>query len=195
MIKVIHRVNTISGLARVPPGCGVEIDIRNEGSRLILNHEPFEGGESFEDFCSAYNHKLLVLNVKTEGIEEEVLKTVKRHGIKDYFFLDLTFPKILELSAKGEKNIAVRFSEYEPIENALCLKGKVKWVWVDTFTKLPLTKKIYQKISKASFKVFLVSPERWGRLGDIKKYKKFFKKEKILIDAVMASHELISEWD
>ena len=194
MIKVIHAVNTLTALKGTPEQYGVEIDIRNEGKKLILNHDPFGTGDSFEEYCANYKHKLMLLNVKTEGIEEEVLRIVKKYGIKDYFFLDITFPTILRLTKQGEKNIAVRFSEFEPIENSLALKGKVNWVWVDTFTKLPLTKKTYSKIRKAGFKVFLVSPERWGRPEDIEKYKKYFTSNKITIDAVMGSKDLIEGW-
>lgn len=195
MIKVAHRVNTISELRAIPRGFGVEVDIRNRGNELILSHGPFSGGDSFDEYCNDYSHSLLVLNVKTEGIEDEALRIVKKHGIEDYFFLDITFPTILKLSAQGEKNIAVRFSEYEPVENALALRDKVKWVWVDTFTKHPLTKSSYAKIRKAGFKVFLVGPDRWGRPDEIGAYKTYLKKNGMAIDAVMSSSELLERWD
>ncbi|HLC79739.1 MAG TPA: hypothetical protein VJG83_04955 [archaeon] len=193
-IMVVHAVNTIGELLTIPHELGVEIDIRNDGKKLILHHDPFENGDLFEDYCANYKHKFMLLNVKTEGIENEVLDIVKRHGIRDYFFLDITFPAILKLLAKGEKNIAVRFSEFETLENSLALKGKVNWVWVDTFTKLPLTKNAYKKIRRAGFKIFLVSPERWGQPQKIEKYKKYLEKNKIHIDAIMCSKGLTDRW-
>jgi|SRR3989344_635437 len=195
MLKIVHRVNSIRELKNIPTKYGIEVDIRNEGKKLILNHDPYYEGDSFENYCKEYKHAFLVLNIKTEGIEKEALRIVKKSGIKNYMLLDITFPTILKLSNEKEKNIAIRFSEYEPIENAISLKGKVKWVWVDTFTKLPLTKKIYERIRKNGFKIFLVSPDRWGRKKDIEKYSKYFKKNNIKIDAVMSSKELIGRWD
>lgn len=194
MIKVSHRINTIKHLRNIPASYGVEIDLRDDGKNIILNHDPFKPGELFEDYCKEYKHALMLLNVKTEGIEDSVLKIVKKYKIKNYVFLDITFPTILKLAKKREKNIAIRFSEFEPIENALALKGKIKWVWVDTFTCLPLTKNIYQKIKKAGFKLFLVGPDRWGRPKDIKRYADFLRKNNIRIDAVMSELKLLNEW-
>jgi len=195
MLKVAHRINTLKGLAEVPAEYGVEVDLRNDGKKIILNHDPFSGGALFEDFCKNYRHALLLLNIKTEGIEHEVLRIVKKFGIKNYFFLDLTFPTILKLSEEGEKNIAVRFSEYEPIENALALKGKVKWIWIDTFTKLPLTPQSYRKIKKFELKIFVVGPDRWNRFNDIEKVKGYFAKNRMNIDAVMSELSLLEKWD
>ncbi len=194
MLKVIHRINTIRELEKIPKEYGVEIDLRNEGTNIVLNHDPFEKGESFEEYCRNYDHALMLLNVKTEGIEEDVLRIVKENNVKNYFFLDLTFPSIIKLISQGENNIAIRFSEYEPIENALALKGKIKWVWIDTFTKLPITKEIFNKIKESGFKTFLVSPDRWGREDDIEKYSQYIKENNIDIDAVMSSLELIERW-
>ena len=46
------------------------------------------------------------------------------------------------LTKKGQKNIAVRFSEYENIFLTNQFKNKLKWVWIDTVTMLPINKKI-----------------------------------------------------
>lgn len=195
MIKVVHRVNTVKELEKVPKNYGVEIDLRDYGSEIILNHDPFLGGESFEAYCKEYDHALMILNVKSEGIEEHILEILKKYKVKNYFFLDITFPTIFKLSKKGEKNIAVRFSEFEPIQTVLSLKKMVKWVWVDTFTKLPLTRNDYLIMKKLGFKIFLVSPDRWKRPKDIVKYGKYLKENKIAIDAVMSSLDLLKKWD
>ena len=38
------------------------------------------------------------------------------------------------LSDKGEKNIALRYSEYEGLDTVEKMQGKGDWVWVDCFT-------------------------------------------------------------
>ena len=69
---------------------------------------------------------------------------LKKYNIKNYFFLDSSFPMINLLSSSGEKKIALRFSEYEGVDTIVNMKNKVNWVWVDCFTEFPLNDKIYQ---------------------------------------------------
>ncbi|MEX2114110.1 MAG: phosphatidylinositol-specific phospholipase C/glycerophosphodiester phosphodiesterase family protein [Pirellulales bacterium] len=162
MLTIAHRVNTIVQLRQVPPECGVEIDLRDSGDRLILQHDPFSDGENFADWLAHYRHAHLILNVKSERIEHRVLELVHERGIDAYFLLDCSFPMIRLLSGLGERRIAVRFSEVEPIEAALALAGKIEWCWVDCFTRMPLTPATYDRL-KASFKLCAVSPELQGR--------------------------------
>ena len=158
MIIINHRVNTVEKLKNTPRECGVEIDLRPFRDKIILNHEPFSDGESFDEFLKYYDHSLLILNVKSEGIEEEVLSLVRRHGIKDYFFLDVTFPFMIKYINKGVHEFATRFSEFESIQTCLNLKGKVNWVFVDNFTHLPVENDAFAILRK-HFKICIVSPE------------------------------------
>lgn len=171
MLKIAHRINTLEQLKSVPVEYGIEVDIRSEGDRLILHHDPFVKGESFEEFLVHFKHSFIVLNVKTEGIEAAILELLKKYGIKDYFFLDLSLPFLVKYAKRGEKNIAVRFSEYEPMEFVMRFKGLVDWVWVDCFTRLPLADENYA-VLKENFKICLVSPELQGhpieRIGEFK---------------------------
>ena len=40
---IVHRINYIKDLINLPTDYGVEVDLRSQGSKLILNHEPFKG--------------------------------------------------------------------------------------------------------------------------------------------------------
>lgn len=66
------------------------------------------------------------------------------------------------LSQNGERNVAVRFSEYEPVEAALRLAGRVNWVWADCFTQCPFDEASHRAL-KQHFKLCVVSPELHGR--------------------------------
>lgn len=158
MIYIRHRVNTTEDLKTVSHEMGVELDLREAGGKIILQHDPGKTGELFEDYLKEYHHGLMILNIKTEGIEEAVLEMVKKHQIKNYFFLDTAFPAMMKLIRKGERRIAMRFSEHEPAEACLAMKGQVEWVWVDCFTRLPFTPENYAQL-KPYFKFCLVSPE------------------------------------
>ena len=168
---IIHRINTISDLKNIEPKYGTEIDIRAWGSKLVLNHEPFQDGEKLVDYLDEYHHGTLILNIKEDGIEDDVLQLVRqRPQINSYFLLDVEFPYLNNASRQGEKNIAIRFSEDESIETVKKYVDKVNWVWIDTNTRLPITSENKEILAK--FKKCLVCPSRWNRPQDIEKYKR-----------------------
>ena len=192
MELIIHRINKIKDLIKIPKIYGTEIDIRTKGSKLILNHEPYENGDKIENYLENYNNKTLVLNLKEAGIENDVLKIVKQYSIKSYFLLDVEMPYLYSATKKNKKNIAVRFSEYEDINLSNYFKNKAKWIWIDTVTKLPINRSNLKIINK--FKSCIVCPERWGRSYDIQTYKKLMKKLKFEPTAVMTSKKFIYQW-
>lgn len=163
MIIIKHRINTINELLSLPLVYGVEVDIRTKGDRLIIHHDPFADGEDFTAWISVYRHGILILNVKEEGLESRLIELMNSQGIKDYFFLDQSFPFLIKWSNLGEHRCAVRVSEFESIETALTLAGRVDWVWVDCFTKFPLGQQDARRLKRAGFKLCLVSPELQGR--------------------------------
>lgn len=166
-----HRVNAVADLSRVPAEYGVELDLRDRGERLILQHDPFRDGEDFAPYLREYRHGTMILNVKSERIEPRALDELRQAGtVRDYFFLDCSFPMIRQLVRQGEHRIAVRFSEFEPIEGVLALEGQVDWVWVDCFTRLPLDDRSHGLLSR-SFKICIVSPELQGH--DLVRIKEF----------------------
>ena len=154
---IIHRINKINELKEIPKMFGCEIDIRTNGSNLILNHEPFGKGDFLTDYLDNFNNGTLVLNIKESGIENYVLKEVRQRNIKSYFLLDIEFPYMYKASLNGEKNMAIRFSEKEAIENLRFFKNKINWVWIDTISKFPIKKNIVQELSE--YKSCLVCPE------------------------------------
>ena len=163
---IAHRINKKEELKNLSRKYGVEIDLRdNVDGTIYINHDPFILGENFEDYLKEYNH-----------------------------FLDSSFPMIKLLSDKGEKNIALRFSEYEGIDTLEKMQGKVNWVWVDCFTKLPINNEIYKKIKDMGYKLCLVSPELQGQAEKLELYIKQINKEKIEFDAICTKEYNIEKW-
>jgi len=117
---------------------------------------------------------------------------VKKAKIKSFFLLDVEFPYIFKCLKKRQRNIAIRFSENETIETAKLMVKKFKWLWIDTLTKLPITKKNIKIINK--YKSCLVCPERWGRAHQIDIYKKKLKNLKFKPSAVMTSYKYAHKW-
>lgn len=189
---VLHRRNTVELLQNTPSYYGVEIDIRSYGNRLVLQHDPFQSGEDFEEWLSHYNHRTLVLNVKEEGLEDRIVELMKRHQIEDYFFLDMSFPFIIRKSAHGLKNIAVRYSEYESIETVVAIHSRVSWVWIDSFTCIPQRVEHYHQFQEMKLKTCVVSPELLGRTkNEISAYRDWLKQHAIRVDAVCTKNTLL----
>ena len=190
---VAHRVNKIKDLMTLPQNYGVEIDVRGWGKDLILNHEPLESGDSLDEYLKvAGPDRLVIFNIKEAGVEQKVHDLAAKHGVRNYFLLDVEFPYLYRAARAGEKRIAIRYSEDESIETVLKYKGKVDWVWIDTNTTLPLDKTVVEKLK--GFKLCLVCPERWGRPGDIKKYREVMANLGLELDAVMTSMAHAKEW-
>ncbi len=190
---IIHRVNKIKELNKIPSKYGVEIDIRSFNKKLILNHEPDTKGEELSKYLKNFKHLILIANIKEAGIEDKVIRLIKKFKIKKYFLLDVEFPFIYKASNYGEKNISIRFSEKEAIETVKNFVKKVNYVWIDTFTKFPINKKNLSVLDK--FNKCLVSPDRWNRPKDIKRYKKIIFDKKIKIDYVMTSRRYVKDWE
>ena len=183
---IAHRRNSIQELINTPTHYGIEVDIRSSGQRLVIHHDPFVMGEDFEEWLASYQHQLLVLNVKEEGLEARLIALMQQYKIANYFFLDQSFPFLIKWTKLGESRCAIRISEYESISTALTLTGKAQWVWVDFFSRFPLDATSGKQLKEAGFKLCLVSPELQGinPITAIPRLKELIRHLGIKIDAV-----------
>lgn len=192
---IAHRINTVAALKNTPQNYGVEIDIRPYADRLIIHHDPFCEGDFLNEYLSHYNHGTLILNIKSEGIEFDIIKLLKKYHIDDYFFLDSSFPMITKLAANGITNQAIRFSEYEGMDTLTNMSGKIKWVWIDCFTQLPLNQEVYRQLKNLGYKLCLVSPELQGQEKKILQYRDFLADNNIVLDAICTKSWNITNWN
>lgn len=191
---ITHRINTLEELKCLGPDEPIEFDVRDSNGKCIVQHDAFQEGIDFEEFLHAVGNRFLIVNVKAEGIETKVLSLLKLFGCNDFFLLDCSFPKIVELCKQGENRIAVRYSEYESIHTVLLLANKVKWVWVDCFSFLCLSKNDVEKFHQANMKVCLVSPDLQKRPHEVNDYIKELLSKDIKIDAVCTKRANRSAW-
>lgn len=164
MIIIRHRANSLREISSIKTKYGVEIDLRSHNSAIIISHDPFMADPIlFDEWLKFYNHKILILNVKEEGIEEKVLDSVHRHNIKDFFFLDQTFPLIVKTLKGGETRTSIRISDLESISNLEkidhFLPLKPNWVWIDSLTGNWEHLSYLTDIKKMGFRICLASPE------------------------------------
>lgn len=186
MLYISHRINDINQLKQTPSDMGVEIDIRSNGQNLILQHDPFTPGTQFHDWLKCYQHQLIILNIKEEGLEERILSCLNEFNITNYFFLDQSFPFLVKSVRQGQKQSAVRVSEYESIKTVKNLAGQVDWVWIDYFTKFPLDPSEINELKQLDFQLCMVSPELQGYNPEIEisKLAHFFNSSEIKLDAI-----------
>lgn len=195
MIYIAHRINNISQLERLDKNLGVELDLRDaQDGSIYISHNPYESGEDFQEYLKHYEHGFMILNIKSERIEIEVTKLLRERGITEYFFLDSSFPMIYLLSGGGEQNIALRVSEFEGLDTARNMAGKIKWIWIDCFTKIPINKIQYDELKKLGYKLCFVSPELEGRDKDLEAYAEFLRKNGMEMDAVCTKEYNVRRW-
>ena len=160
-----HRRNKQAELEETPISLGVEIDLRSWGRELVLEHDPCVRGETLVDWIRAYRHSGLILNVKEEGLEGQLLEMMSEQNITDFFFLDQSYPFMVKwLKAGLGRHIAARVSEYESIESLESLPSLPSYIWCDSFTgdwsHLPT---VVQYALESESSIVIVSPELQAR--------------------------------
>lgn len=195
MLYICHRINVSEELKAVPRGCGVELDLRDStNGEIYIEHNPFTYGEPFEEYLKNYRAGLMIANIKSERIEEKAMELMNKYGVKEYFFLDSSFPMIYLLSQKGIYNTALRFSEFEGLDTIEAMRGRAKWVWADCFSKMPLDRESYDKIKKWGYKICIVSPELQGQPEKLEEYGKYLYDSGLIPDAVCTKIHNIEKW-
>ena len=163
MLIMAHRVNTVLHLSHIPTWFGVEIDVRWDNGFLWLGHDPGQRDQKFVDWILSFNHKFLVVNVKEEGIEDEIVGILDCSGVDSYFFLDQSFPFLIKKRELLAGKSAIRASEYESMDTVKNLANKFKWVWLDSFERIWFSEEDLRQIRMWGFNICLVSPELQGR--------------------------------
>jgi hypothetical protein len=194
MIIFAHRINTINEMKALPDDIGAEIDVRDYRDCLVAAHDAFVGGELFEDVLSVANQRQLIINVKSEGIENEVIRILTEYNIDNYFLLDCSFPAIVKLCKQGIGKIALRYSEFEGMDTLVNMKGAAEWVWVDCFSKNPFELNNFIKIKNLGYKICLVSPDLLGRPEQISHMVDWLKLKNYSPDAVCVKSMNIKHW-
>ena len=137
-----HRINSLDQLKNVDKCFGVEIDVRDYKSDLILGHDPFQKKIIYlEEYLSSLGGRNIIANIKSERIEEKFVEMKKKFAPdSEYFFLDSSFSMISKFGSIY--NFASRFSEFESLDTSINLltNSLINWIWIDTFTSFPISR-------------------------------------------------------
>ncbi len=194
MDYIIHRVNTISEMSMVNTKFGLEIDIVYENGQLLLKHSPqdlLNENTELEKYLKKYKHKRLILNIKSSGIEEEVISMTKKYT-DDFLLLDVEFPFIIKNYKKFGKYFLLRISKYEAINNLEYFRNYIDWVWLDTYEEFMFKNEFKEKINL--FNICLVSIERWNQDYEVDNFIREIKEKNLNIKAVMTDLNSVEKW-
>ena len=193
MQYIVHEVNTIEKLQKIPKNLGIEIDIRLLNNELVLGHDIQKNNVPLNIFLKEYDHSLIVANIKESGIEDLTFSTFEEFNVNKFFLLDVEFPYIYKNFKTRGNNLSLRFSELEPEFTNNTLVDKVQWLWIDSFTELPINEESVKYFK--NFESCLVSPSRWGRINNIEQSFETFKKFGFFPDWIMVEVDEIIEWE
>ena len=192
MILISHRANTIKDLKKTDKNHGVEIDLRDEKKDIYIQHDPFKKGVLLRDYLKHYKHKFIICNIKSERIEFDVINILKKYSIKNYFFLDSSFPMKFICIKNKIYNQSIRLSKYESFPKTKFF-DKIKWIWLDTFDGLP-KETLIKSLKRKKKKICLVSPELHNIKIKKKEIKSFLKKTHNSIDMVCTKKKFFRNW-
>jgi hypothetical protein len=146
--------------AALTAGFGIETDVRDYGSRLVISHDPPLGSEpSLEDllvdYCRCGNANTLAINIKADGLAEELLRLLQAYGVSEYFCFDMSVPD-LPCYTKLNMPVFARRSEFEPPSP---LTERAPGIWLDGFEGLWFDHHEWARWLAQGKSVCIVSPE------------------------------------
>ena len=195
MEYIIHRVNNLEKLSKISKNHGAEIDVVYDNNQLILKHSPYDSNReaiALEDFLKMYDNKKLIINIKTSGTEENIINLARKY-LDDFLLLDVEFPFIIKNYKKYGKYLMLRISKFESIENLEYLNNYINWIWLDTYEEFEFDNNYKNLLN--SFKICVVSIERWFENYETSKFINEIKNSNLNIQAVLTDNKIVKEWE
>lgn len=184
--KNINEKNSLLAFERsLSLNFGIEVDIRDYKSKIVISHDlPNINSPKLSELLDIYsrekNKPFIALNIKSDGLQQDLKTALDKYKINNYFVFDSSVPDAINFIKSGMKTFT-RQSEYE---NSPAFYELAEGVWLDEFHSSWIDEETLNFHYNNGKKVCIVSPELHGRDMEIgwKTYKKiFFKNPKINI--------------
>jgi len=107
---------------------------------------------------NSQNRSYLALNIKSDGISEQIIHDLNTYEVINYFTFDMSIPEMICYKMQGIKYFS-RVSEYE--KDPILLDG-ASGIWLDAFTGDWFSNDDIQRINKKK-QICFVSSELHGR--------------------------------
>lgn len=137
---------------------GIETDLRDIKGEIVISHNMPTGNEiSFEEVLKLLDGRdlPLALNIKADGMADEIKRLLEKYNIKNYFTFDMSIPEMVYQSKTG-LNFFTGISDIVP--NPI-LFDKAGGVWLDSFNSDWFDEREIYKILEKNKTVCIVSPD------------------------------------
>ena len=176
--------NTLASFARAfELGFGIETDLRDSGSRIVISHDLPRGDEpTFAEVLDLYAQYpkagILALNIKADGLQVELARLMEGFDPAKAFVFDMSVPDTLHY-IKGNFTTFTRQSEYEPDPP---LYQDADGIWLDCFVgEAWISPENITKHLEAGKQVAVVSPELHKR--DRTQYWETLRQNRTVVDS------------
>ncbi len=139
---------------------GTETDLRDYTGNLVISHDIANSNciiaDEFFSIYKQYTQSLtLALNIKADGLQDELFKLLELYNIHNYFVFDMAIPDTIGYIKKGIRFYS-RQSEYElhPAFYDDC-----SGIWLDAFHNTWYSNKLIEEHLDKNKQVAIVSPE------------------------------------
>lgn len=146
-------------------GFGIETDIRDYKGKIVISHDLPTGKEIYftdllDKYLSYKNPNLtLALNIKADGLQSLLKKTLLEYEINNYFIFDCSVPDLL-----GYTNLALNsYTRQSDIEVSPSLYDRCQGIWLDAFVSDWYKEDTIKTHLINGKKVCIVSPELHNR--------------------------------
>jgi hypothetical protein len=151
-----------SFISSAASGFGCETDIRDHNSELVISHDvPGNINLSLNSVLELFENKnlLLALNIKSDGLQILLQKSLEQFDITNYFVFDMSVPETRKYISMGF-NVFGRQSEFE---SEIPFYDGIKGVWLDSFESTWYNEDLVNKHLMNGKQVCIVSPELHDR--------------------------------
>lgn len=147
-------------------GFGIETDLRDLDGKVIISHDPPIKGEkeflSLNQFLELYisfdSNLPLALNIKSDGLNQIIKKSLEKYQIGNYFLFDMSVPDLIEYQ-KNKLKIYCRQSEFEFPDNLISITNGL---WLDAFSDEYYSNLDLNSVLDKWDEIAIVSPELHG---------------------------------
>lgn len=146
-------------------GYGFESDVRDHNGELVISHYMANADSQHLDevlqWLSKNNNRLcFAINIKADGIGENLLQLLQKYNIRNYFTFDMSVPQMIEYRELGLKF----FTRQSEVEHQPVMYEDAAGVWIDGFYNNDwINEKLLFAHIEAGKNVCIVSPELHGR--------------------------------
>ena len=143
---------------------GTETDIRDFDGELVISHDVANKNcitieKFFEIYKSIGIQSSLALNIKSDGLQKLLNKSLKQNNINNYFVFDMSIPDTVMYLKEG-MNVLIRQSEYE---RGTSFYESASGIWLDAFNEIWYSEELVKEHLNNGKKVAIVSSELHNR--------------------------------